>query len=362
MHSRLKVMLAAGGLAAVLAIGPTLIGPAAASDTLVVRAGDTLSGIAARQGVTVGQLVALNRLTDPNRIYAGQTLRLRPVARPPAPSGTAARPAAIAHVVRPGETLTGIAVRYGTTIGAIATANGLADVNRISAGQRLVIPGAPPVGQAGRVPTSGPPATLEPLTHRVQPGETLTGIARRYRITIGALAGANRITNPSFVRAGVLLRIPGTIAAATARSARVMPAGMMRLVARRAAIGNVVRQEARNFGVPAAFALAVAWHESGWQQGVTSSAGAIGVMQLLPATGDWVGPAMLGRQVNLRDTRQNVRAGVRLLRHYLDRYHNDKPRTLAAYYQGQTAVDRHGIYPVSRPYIASILYLEKLFG
>jgi soluble lytic murein transglycosylase-like protein len=85
-------------------------------------------------------------------------------------------------------------------------------------------------------------------------------------------------------------------------------------------------------------------------------------MQLLPATGEWVGEAMLGAPVDIGDLRQNVRAGVRLLAHYLDRYDGNRDLALAAYYQGQTAVDRHGIYPVSRPYIASILALEELFG
>ena len=57
-----------------------------------------------------------------------------------------------------------------------------------------------------------------------------------------------------------------------------------------------------------------------------------------------------------------MRAGVRLLAHYLGHYEGDRDRVLAAYYQGQSAVDRHGIYPVSRPYIASIKALERLFG
>jgi soluble lytic murein transglycosylase-like protein len=71
---------------------------------------------------------------------------------------------------------------------------------------------------------------------------------------------------------------------------------------------------------------------------------------------------MLGARVDIDEMRQNVRAGLRLLAHYLARYHGDRDRVLAAYYQGQTATDRHGIYAVSRPYIASIKVLEQLFG
>ncbi len=93
-----------------------------------------------------------------------------------------------------------------------------------------------------------------------------------------------------------------------------------------------------------------------------SHAGAVGVMQLMPGTADWIGQTMLGRPVRIRDARSNIVAGIWLLRHYLDRYDGNRDLVLAAYYQGQRAVDSHGIYPVSRPYIASIRSLERLFG
>ena len=93
-----------------------------------------------------------------------------------------------------------------------------------------------------------------------------------------------------------------------------------------------------------------------------SHAGAVGVMQLMPATAEWVGETMLHRRVAIHEARSNIAAGVRLLGHYLHRYGGNRDLVLAAYYQGQRAVDRFGIYPVSRPYIASIRRLEQLFG
>jgi N-acetylmuramoyl-L-alanine amidase len=113
--------------------------------------------------------------------------------------------------------------------------------------------------------------------------------------------------------------------------------------------------------VPLPLALALAWQESGWQQGVTSHAGAIGVMQLLPSTADWVSEAMLRAPVDPTDTRSNVRAGLTLLAHYLA-YYDDRELALAAYYQGQAGTDRHGIYAITRPYVASILALERIFA
>ena len=93
-----------------------------------------------------------------------------------------------------------------------------------------------------------------------------------------------------------------------------------------------------------------------------SHAGAVGVMQLMPATAEWVGETMLRRHVAIYEAQSNIAAGVRLLSHYLHRYGGNRDLVLAAYYQGQRAVDHYGIYPVSRPYIASIRRLEQLFG
>jgi soluble lytic murein transglycosylase-like protein len=187
--------------------------------------------------------------------------------------------------------------------------------------------------------------------HTVAAGENLTRIAGRYGTTVAAIVAANGIANPSRIFAGQQLVIPG----APAVAAPAVPAG-------REEARAIIVEEAGRFGVPPALALAVAWHESGWQQAAVSSAGAIGIMQLLPTTADWVGEAMLGEVVNIHDARSNVRAGVRLLAHYLGRYAGDRVLVLAAYYQGQTAADRFGAYGSSRPYIASILALEAAFA
>lgn len=298
--SRPRLATAAASIAAALVVAPILATVAMGADEVIVRPGDTLTAIARRHDLTIERLVAINGLRDANRIYAGQRLRLEPAAAP--------------------------------------------------------------------APASATPATASPAarTHTVQAGEHLTGIARHYGVTIAAIAAANRIADPSRIYAGQRLTIPGVAAPAAAPAAPArsssMPASMAALVAEREGVRRLIVEEAQRFGVPPAFALAVAWQESGWRQNVVSWAGAVGVMQLLPATGEWVGDAMLGTAVDIHDLRHNVRAGVRLLAHYLHRYDGNRDLVLAAYYQGQTAVDRHGVYPVSRPYIASIRALEAIFG
>lgn len=350
----LLAVAATAALTVTAATLPMLGERAAATDrTITVRAGQTLSQIALEEGLTVDALASMNGIGDPDHIFVGQQLVIRSEDPPPAPgeaTGTT-------HRVAPGETLSGIAVRYGTSVSAIVQANGIADASYIRVGQTLAIPN----GQAGAA--SEAPATV---THRVAPGETLWGIAVLYRTSVAVIAQANGIGDASFIRAGQVLTIPGGTRAEDAASAplsgRGMPASMAALVAQRQDVAGLIVAEARRQGVPSSFALAVAWQESGWQPGVVSSAGAIGVMQLLPSTADWIAGSMLGHGVDLWDPASNVQAGVALLRHYLDRYGGDRPLALAAYYQGQAGTDRHGVYAVTRPYIASILELERIFA
>jgi LysM repeat protein len=376
---------------AAIALGPTIGAVALAADpTIVVQRGDTLTGIAKRVNVPMSELIRLNALADPNRIFAGQELRIgtdpavAPAAVAPAavvppaaaPVPTAPSAASVAHTVARGENLTWIARRYGVSVQAIVTANGLADPGRIYGGQQLVIPGstqapATAPGPASPTPAMAPaaaaPAPAVGQTHVIQRGETLIGIARRHGVSVAAIVAANGIADASRIYVGDQLTIPGTSAAAPVHATPSAPASsthasMQSLMSQRDAVRQMIVEEAATFGVPAAFALAVAWQESGWQQSVVSHAGAVGIMQLMPATAAWVGEAMLGTPVDMYDARQNVRAGVRLLAHYLGRYGGSHELALAAYYQGQRALDLHGIYAVSRPYIASVLALEALLG
>ena len=367
------------GLALAIVVLPLLAAVTLAADpSVTVRPGDTLTAISKRHGVSIEELVTLNAIDNPNRIYPGQRLRLaaaaaRPGPKPPA-AAPAAAPAARVHVVRSGENLTWIGRRYGVTVAAIVGANRLVDPSRIHPGQRLTIPGAPgptaPAPAAARPgpkpPAAAPAAAPAARVHVVRSGENLTWIGRRYGVTVAAIVGANRLVDPSRIHPGQRLTIPGGTPAPTVRAAprplAPLPAATAAAMARRDDVRRLIVAEAKRFRVPTPLALAVAWHESGWRQGVVSSAGAIGVMQVMPATAEWVGESMFGTTVNLRDVRHNVRTGVRLLAHYLDRYDGNRDLVLAAYYQGQAAADRHGIYPMSRLYIASIRALERMLG
>lgn len=192
-------MGAALGLALVLVV--LISPPAHADEVVIVQPGDTLSGIAVRYGTTVQALMAANGLSNPDFIYVGQRLRL---------PGTSGGGGAYSgggggvHLVAPGQTLSQIAARYGTTVAALVRANGLPNPDVIYVGQRLQIPGGgsgtSSGGQAGGSAGGG--------VHVVRRGETLSGIARSYGTTAAAVASANGLANPNLVYVGQRLRIP----------------------------------------------------------------------------------------------------------------------------------------------------------
>jgi LysM repeat protein len=347
-------------MALVLIGGPIIASPARAGEpTVVVRAGDTLAAIAARYRTSVDRLAALNRLSDPNVIQAGQHLLVPQVSSPAVAPPVAPR----THVVRFGERLTGIAATYGTTIIAIVAANDLPSPDLIFPGQRLLIPGTTTgAPQAPSASGGTAPAGTELRSYVVRAGETLTAISGRYHITIAALTALNHVIDANQIQAGQVLLVPTPVQATADWSTRRFGAATRGLMAERDDVRALVTRYARRLGVPVPLALAVAWQESGWRQDVVSDAGAIGIMQLLPDTADWVATTMLGAPIDIGSSDLNVRGGVTLLKHYLVRYQGNQTLALAAYYQGQRAVDEQGIFPVSRPYIASIIALEALLA
>jgi len=159
--------------------------PAAPGDTYTVQPGDTLSGIAAMWGVTVSAVAVANGIANPNLIYPGQVLH-KPSTNP------APAPAAGTYTVVAGDTVSGLAQRWGTTVAAIVAANHLADPNRIYVGQSLIIP-------SGAAPAQH---------YTVVSGDTLSGIGARVGVAWQDIAAANGIGAPYTIYPGQVLVIP----------------------------------------------------------------------------------------------------------------------------------------------------------
>lgn len=150
--------------------------------TVYVRAGDTLWAIAREYGTTVEAIARENRIADPNRIFAGERLRITLPARG---SGEEI------YNVRRGDTPISIAGKFGVTLSALEDRNGLERGETIYAGDKLSIPGA---GMSGEF-------------YVVRPGDTLFYISRRTGVPIRTLVGINRIKDPDLIYAGEHLKL-----------------------------------------------------------------------------------------------------------------------------------------------------------
>jgi len=150
-----SILLTITVLVLVVGVLPAAAAPSGSCSVVhVVRRGETLSGIAYRYGVSMWDIARANGIANPNRIYVGQRLVI-----------PTCRPSGRVHIVRRGENLYGIAWRYGVDVWSIARANGILNLNRIYVGQRLVIPGAPrpaPRPQPGPAPAPAPASYLGP--------------------------------------------------------------------------------------------------------------------------------------------------------------------------------------------------------
>ena len=267
-----------------------------------VVAGDTLSGIAARAGLSMSSLAAANGL-DPNAfLLTGTTLSLAGGA---APAPAAAAPAAGgpapqgAYSVRAGDTLAGLAAQTGVSMEAMAAMNGLDPNGLLLTGTVLKLPGG-----------------------------------------AAAPAGASQPAPAATV-------VPDAAPAPTAQQVSATD------------IQNV----AAAHGVSPSLAAAIAWQESGFNNSMVSSANARGVMQVMPGTWDYVQQNLAGgQQLDPNSATDNVHAGVMYLKRLITDAGGDENAAIAGYYQGLASVRERGMYDDTQQYVNNVQALRSRFG
>ncbi len=143
-----------------------------------------------------------------------------------------------------------------------------------------------------------------------------------------------------------------------------MPRGTVAAAAHDVALGGVrgsIAFWASHYGVDPQLATALAWMESGFNNTLVSTAGAIGIMQITPQTWSYVDHVLLLGAPVPHTPDGNVRIGVAYLHHLLHLFGGDPHRALAAYYEGARAVQLEGMLPGTARYVADILALEQRF-
>ncbi len=278
------------------------------------------------------------------RRYRGKHLKPRHRGRTPAAVGTATvvwlaggSAHAGTHVVRAGETLSSIAARYRTTVASLVKANNLADPNFIVAGQHLRV----------RTPA---------VRHRVRAGETLSSIAARFGTTATRLARANDLADPDYIVPGQSIRVPGGLPVAPAATTPATPATPPAVPV--AVVEESLERQSAAHGVRTSLVKAVAMKESAWRQDAVSSAGAIGVMQVMPDTARFVNEVLdPGPDLDLRASDDNVHLGVMYLDHMLEQMPTERD-ALAAYYSGPGSVGRR-LDRGQRAYVNDVKDMER---
>lgn len=290
----------------------TFTAVASTPQTYRVVSGDTVSSIASKHGLSTASVLALNGLGWKSLIFPGQTLVLTntpaapPVSAPPAaapPVGTAQT----SYTIAGGDTISAIAGRFGVTTQAVLTANKLGWSTIIYPGQRIVIPGTAASSNTppSMPPVSPPTAPLTPVSevtpitpapapqstnYLIKSGDTLTGIAARFGVTIQSVLDANGLNRSSIIYAGRTLVIPGVATSPAGVGGLVTP-----LNAEMEANARIIISVGTSLGVDdygLVIALAAAMQESTLRNLNYGDRDSLGLFQQRPSTG-WGTPAQV---------------------------------------------------------------------
>lgn len=339
-----------------------------ASGTYTVRPGDTLSGIAARHGISLAAIFAANNMNMRTIIYPGMSIKVGPAATP-APPATPAAPAPVTAgsvIVKAGDTLSAIAARNGVSLASVLAANNLQMRSIIYPGQKILLaPAAAPAAKPAPAPAPAAPVTAAPAapsstgtTHIVKAGDTLSKIAASHGVSLSSVLSGNGMTLKTVIYPGQKILIGAAAPAPTAAPAPAAPSPSSASPSS-AQLKTMVADTARRMGVDPSLALAFAMQESGFRQNVTSSAGAIGTMQVMPTSGEWASQ-LVGRPLDLRNAQDNITAGVAIIA-ALVRTSPSTEIAVASYYQGQYSVMHRGMYEDTKAYVASVLKYRQSF-
>jgi soluble lytic murein transglycosylase-like protein len=249
-------------------------------------------------------------------------------------SASASPPGGVTVVA--GDSLWGLAAAHGITVAQLAAANQMSPTDLLLIGRHLSIPQA-----------EGPGASTPSPTQSPTPGSAAAATTAASQIAAAAYETqeAEFCTVTTFYQ-GPSGQIPSLLADSPGRLA----------------LRPVMETWAETYGVAPALVEAVAWQESGWQQGVVSPDGAVGIGQVMPATGSFVDSYLVGVNLNVKVASDNIRMEAAYLAYLIRQVGNSPCRVAAAYYEGPAAVSSVGVFGESDQYVRDVVALESEFN
>jgi N-acetylmuramoyl-L-alanine amidase len=351
--------------------------PASAAAPHVVQPGETLWSIATANNLTTRTVAAYNGLSEDAQVVLGSTIMvpsategyasLQQAGLAPATATTAAAPATPAsgggsYTVQAGDTLSALAARSGVSVQTLAANNGLDPAGVLIAGTSLSLGG----GGAAPAPSAAQ-APAPQGAYKVRAGDTLGSLAAQTGVSAAAMAAMNGLDANGVLLEGTVLKLPTGApapagASAPAPATTVVPDAAPAATPQHLSAADV-QSIAALHGVSPSLAAAIAYQESGFNNGMVSGANARGVMQVMPGTWDYVQRNLAGaQQLDPNSATDNVHAGVMYLKRLLDDAGGDENAAIAGYYQGLSSVQRRGMFDDTQRYVENVQALRSRFG
>lgn len=355
------------------------------SSTYTVKSGDTLGGIAYSNNMSLSSLLSKNGMSASTVIRPGDKIKVKGSSNSKSTSknnSSKTSGSQGSYTVKPGDTLSGIASKHGMSLETLMSLNGLSKSSTIFPKDKLKVSGS--TSSSKQAPKKQTSTSSKTSTYTVKSGDTLSTIANSHGMKLAALLDLNpEYSAETNLQIGDKLKISGSSVKSTSTNTttkRKVGNSMLGRVYEdhvvdnanknkdyldskpapsRAEMKSIISSTAKSMGVDPALALAHAQQESGFDMRAVSPANAIGAMQVIPSTGEWMSQR-LGRQLDLTDPHDNAAAGIALISFNLDNTEN-LDIAIASYYQGLQGVKDNGMYADTKNYVASVKAHMKSF-
>lgn len=344
------------------------------SATYTVKSGDTLGSIAVKHNMSLSSLLSKNNISASKIIFPGNKLKVSGSGssnESKSPKKVTSSSSTSSYTVKSGDTLGGIAAKHDMSLSELLKINDISASKPIYPGSKIKVSG----GSSTSKSTTQSKPKAKTSTYTVKSGDTLGGIAIKNDMSLKSLLNLNpSLSTSSPLHIGDKIKVSGSSVAPTGSVKKDKIGNTFEGrtyadhvvsnandnkdyldsvdVPSRAEMQSLIRSTAVSMGVDPALAQAHAYQESGFNMRAVSPANAVGVMQVLPSTSDWIA-STIGQTLNPLNPRDNVVAGVAVIRYNLNNT-DDLDTAIAAYYQGLGGVKKNGMYEDTKRYVASV--------